>query len=157
MSDATPPIVDVLIDERGPDAGSAELRQYLDLLGLAPRARIRTMPAERGVEAVHWTMLLVVVLTAFLAAIGTRLGNDAYHGLTRVIRQAMDRRPAEEDTRCLIVARDRDSGIEIILEPDLPAEALRQLSKLTEPARGPVRWDRRARRWRSPTDRQRDA
>lgn len=150
MSESSAPIVDVLLDERIPDAEVAELRRHLAALGMSPRARVRMMPVERGPDGLSGMVLIVVALSAFVGVIGTLAGKDAYRALFTLVRRVAagsgDATPVDPD-RVLIVIRAHRSPLEIIPDPDLPDEAFAQLSTLDNTSPGPVRWHRRQRRW----------
>ena len=54
--------------------------------GLGVAARTRLVPARRGLGDMHWLMLATLPLQAFLGSVGSKLAEDAYPGLKRLVQ-----------------------------------------------------------------------
>ncbi|QEU91087.1 hypothetical protein [Streptomyces kanamyceticus] len=158
MTDA-PPRAELLLDQEVPDGLRRELVAALDALG-APPARVRRTLDHRGAADIPWIVLVSLPLQAFLSGLGAEAVKDAYEAFKGVVRKAA--RPAEPAPGALgaarparpLVLRDQATGLDVVLEPDLPAEAYDRLVglDLTEFAVGPLHYDRALGRWRSVLD-----
>jgi len=140
----------------GPDE-----RLLLDMLaGCGASTQLETVPVHRGESAaLTWIVLAVLPLQAFLAALGSKMADDAYAQVrTLVKRLAAGRRqpPGDSPARppAPLVLVDRGTGLQIVLEADLPAEAYRQLTALdlSQFSHGPVHYDLGRGRWRAELD-----
>jgi hypothetical protein len=138
-------------------------RLLLDVLaGCGASTQLETIPVRRGEStALTWIVLAVLPLQAFLAALGSKMADDAYAQLrTLVKRLAAGRRPPAGDGAspaqppAPLVLLDRGTGLRIVLEADLPAAAYRQLTALdlSQFGTGPVHYDLARGRWRSELD-----
>jgi hypothetical protein len=78
--------------------------------------------------------------------------------VTRVLhmKKPTEAEAATHETKQIMVLQDTETGMHIVLEPDLPAESYRQLLSLdlTTVTRGPVHYDLARKRWRSELDEQ---
>jgi hypothetical protein len=148
-----PPVeADVLIDPEVP----ADQERLLEeaLAGLGVTARTRVVPTRRGAAELSWLVLVSLPLQAFLSNVGSRLADDAYQALRAVVGRLAPRdRPTPGDQRPMVL-RDVASGLQVVLEPDLPDDAYRQLVALdlSQFQFGPVHYDRHLSRWRSELD-----
>ena len=133
--------VEVHVDEYVAAEDEAALVSCLSDLGLAPSAPVRVQPPVRA--EILWQVLVTLPLTGFLTAIGTKLGTDTYQQLVAVVRRLFAHRPAP------MVLRDVETGVEVVIERDLPDVAYLQLPTLDlSGCRGTVRYDRDRGRWR---------
>ena len=88
-------------------------------------------------------------VAAFLAAIAAAAGKDAYRELKRIISELRGEygQPAH-----VVVIRDHDRQAAVLLEDNLPDQALKELFELElEQFVGadPLTWDRQGQRWRA--------
>jgi hypothetical protein len=152
----------VILGSPGILAGPDE-RLLLDVLaGCGASTRVETLPVHRGEgAALTWIVLAVLPLQAFLAALGSKMADDAYAQVrTLVKRLAAGRRPpagaeaGPAQPPAPLVLLDRGTGLRIVLEADLPVEAYRQLTALdlSQFGTGPVHYDLARGRWRSELD-----
>jgi hypothetical protein len=152
MSDSPPFTADILVDA---EVSAEQERLLVDgfaRLGVAARARV--VPTRRGVSELSWLVLVSLPLQAFLTAVGSRLAEDAYRGLRDLVGRLLSRdRPTARAQRPMVL-RDAATGLQIILEPDLPDDGYRQLVglDLSQFRLGPVHYDRSLGRWRSELD-----
>jgi hypothetical protein len=152
MSDSPPFTADMLVDA---EVSAEQERLLVDgfaRLGVAAMARV--VPARRGVGDLSWLVLVSLPLQAFLTAVGSKLAEDAHHGLRDLVGRLISRnRPAAGAQRPMVL-RDAATGLQIVLEPDLPDDGYRQLVglDLSQFRLGPVHYDRSLGRWRSELD-----
>lgn len=137
---------------------------FLDLLfDTGVTAQVRVVPPHRGFDQLTWLLLAVLPLQAFLSEFGKKLGEDSSARLQAAVRRLADRdgKAAEVDRASqsggrptLLVFQDAATGLQVVLEPDLPAEAYRQLTALdlAQFRIGPLHYDQTLRRWRSELD-----
>jgi hypothetical protein len=106
------------------------------------------------VAELNWLVLVSLPLQAFLGSVGTRFADDAYRGLKALIGRLVHGDRSASGGQRPMVLRDDASGLELVLEPDLPDEGYRQLFglDLSQFQVGPVHYDRHQRRWRSERD-----
>ncbi len=150
----------VILGSPGILAGPDE-RLLLDVLaGCGASTQVETIPVHRGEgAALTWIVLAVLPLQAFLAALGSKMADDAYAQVRTLVRRlAAGRRPpagaGPARQPAPLVLLDRGTGLRIVLEADLPAEAYRQLTALdlSQFGTGPVHYDLARGRWRSELD-----
>jgi hypothetical protein len=150
----------VILGSPGILAGPDE-RLLLDVLaGCGASTQVETIPVHRGEgAALTWIVLAVLPLQAFLAALGSKMADDAYAQVRTLVKRlaAGRRRPAgagPAQPPAPLVLLDRSTGLRIVLEADLPAEAYRQLTALdlSQFGTGPVHYDLARGRWRSELD-----
>ena len=149
MADLT---ADILVDGQLSAEHEALIRQTLAEFGTD--GRIRVLPLRRGTAELQWLILVTLPLQAFLGSVGSKFGEDAYKGLQNAIRKLLRiERQASEPTRP-IVLKDDATGLQIVLDPDLPSAGYQQLLTLNLPKFrfGPLRYDRAKGRWRSEID-----
>jgi hypothetical protein len=113
------PTADVLVD--GPLSAEREalISQALATLGVS--GRIRVLPLRRGASELQWLILMTLPLQAFLTSIGGKFGEDAYRGFQNIIRRLF--RPEQAAPAAAsrpIVLKDAASGLQIVLDTDLP-------------------------------------
>jgi hypothetical protein len=79
---------------------------------------------------------------------------DAYRRLRSLVGAVVGRDRAQPRSPRALLLQDPDTGVRVVLEPDLPDEAYRLLLDvdLSRIHRGPLHYDRHGRRWRSPLD-----
>jgi hypothetical protein len=108
----------------------------------------RTLLHRSGAD-LTWIMLLVLPLQAALATLGTGVMNDLYLAVRRLAQRGR-LGPAPKP----MILEDPDTGLQIVLEADLPPEAITALTALDlrEFRKGPVHFDRTRMAWRSEID-----
>jgi hypothetical protein len=142
---------DVLVDA---EVSVDQERLVVDALAeLGVRARTRIVPTRRGVGDLSWVVLVSLPLQAFLTSLGTTLAEQAQQGLRDLVARLVrkDRTASAGHGQRPMVLRDVATGLQVVLEPDLPAEGYRQLLglDLSQFQVGPVHYDRFQGRWRS--------
>lgn len=153
------PRAELLLDREVPEDLRQELVAAFDRLG-APPVRVRRTLDHRGAADIPWIVLASLPLQAFLSGLGAEAVKDAYDAFKGVVRRVA--RPASPAPGTLgdarearpMVLRDAVTGLDVVLEPDLPSEAYETLTALdlTEFAVGPLHYDRAQGRWRSVLD-----
>ena len=100
-------------------------RLLMNVFGqLGVTARTRIVPPRRGVAKLNWLVLVALSLQALL---GTRFADDACGGLKGLIGRLLPgARPGPAGPRPMVL-RDVATGLEVVLEPDLPDDGYRQL------------------------------
>jgi hypothetical protein len=113
-------------------------------------ATTRLVPTQRSLNGVEWLVLAMLPLQAFLSGLGSKLAEDAYHGLKDVVGRILRRSNPGRRERALVL-QDTATGLQVVLEPDLPIEGYRRLVTLDLSAfhGGPVRYDRSRNAWQS--------
>jgi hypothetical protein len=113
-------------------------------------ATIRLAPAQRTLNGTQWLVLALLPLQAFLSGLGSKLAEDAYHGLKDIVGRILRRSNPRRRERALVL-QDTATGLQVVLEPDLPIEAYRRLVTLDLSAfhDGPVRYDRSRNAWQT--------
>jgi hypothetical protein len=96
------------------------------------RTHAKVVPARRGFGELPWLVLISLPLHAFLTSVGSKLAEAAYQGLKHAVGRLLGRDrvlPAAEQPRPLVL-QDTASGLQVILEVDLPDAAYQQLVTL---------------------------
>ena len=101
-----------------------------------------------------WMVVLAVPAAQFLNAFLSEAGKDGYKNLKLLIQRLYDARKAARAPKGGITLVDEETSTWINLPPDLPHEALQQLSEvdLKELPSGTLRWDSKTGRWRDAWD-----
>ena len=121
-------------------------------------AQVKTIPARRDAQTLSWLLLVSLPLQGFLSSMSQQVAEDAYRTFTRAVGRLLERhqRPADTPARQppVLILQDPATGLRIVLEPDLPAEAHTQLCALdlSRYRLGPLHYDRALHRWRSELD-----
>ena len=154
MADAEELSAEVFLDGQIPADEEWTLVDALAVLGVRTHAKV--VPARRGLGELHWLVLVSLPLQAFLTSVGSRLAEDAYQGFQRAVGRLLGRaqgQPAAEQPRPMVL-QDTASGLQVVLEADLPDAAYQQLvaMDLAKFHLGPLHYDRQQRRWRSELD-----
>lgn len=139
-----------LIFEYGTDADlTAGLADEFRRSGFV--TEVRTRLPHRGPDQITWLMLAALPLQAFLSGIGAEAVKDVY---AKAKRLATAGRKATSEAKVPLVLQDAESELKVILEADLPPEAISQLVDLDLGAYriGPLHYDRTRRTWRSELD-----
>jgi hypothetical protein len=125
------------------------------LAALGVSTRVRILPRRRSLSDLQWLVLAALPLQAFLTGIGGKIADDAYKEFQDAVRKLLHRNPSElrSATRPMVL-QDTASGLQIVLDHDLPAEGYQQLLTLdlSRFRLGPIHYDRAQQRWRSELD-----
>jgi hypothetical protein len=126
------------------------------LTALGASVRVRILPRRRSATEVQWLLLAALPLQAFLTSVGGKIADDAYKEFQEAVRKLLHREHAVNQRSAArpMVLQDTVSGLQIVLDHDLPPEGYQQLLSL-DPSRfhlGPLHYDRAQQRWRSELD-----
>jgi hypothetical protein len=135
----------ITVDQLQPGVDGELIAGTMRTLGIS--ARVTVIPPRRGGD-LQWLILAALPLQAFLSGIGGRFAEDAYTYLRDAARTLLHQ---EQPAARPMVLQDTASGLQIILEHDLPSKAYEQLLglDLSSFRLGPVHYDRAEERWRS--------
>ena len=132
---------------------ATQLVQEFETVGLT--AELREVPPRRALGDIAWLVLAAVPLKPFFDQLAKDSAADAYQRLKTFVDKVSRRsnRQAVEPPKVLLL-QDSTTGVQVVLEPDLPAEAYPQLLSfdLASIHRGPLHYDRHHRQWRSELD-----
>jgi len=130
-----------------------ELVEEFNAIGLT--AELRQVPPRRTLEDIAWLALAVAPLKPFFEQLVKDSADDAYQRLKAFAGKLYhrDKQPSTTHPKVLLL-EDQTTGIQVVLEADLPEEAYRQLLSfdLNTIRRGPLHYDRYRHRWRSELD-----
>jgi hypothetical protein len=120
-----------------------EMEQAFRSVGLRPVTY--QAPPRRSAEDLSWLVIAALPLSSFLTSLSATLAEDSYKELRRLARRVFGR----GSKPLTLVLEDRDTGTQVILEPDLPEDGYRALlgADLTSYAGAKVRYDRGHGRW----------
>lgn len=127
---------------------------------LGTSASIKTLPPHRGLGDLQWLVLAVLPLQSFLTAMGGKIADDAYSRFQSAVGRLVHRKApsqaagGEPAAPRPIILQDKKSGIQVVLDHDLPPAGYDQLLKLdlSRFRFGPVHYDRARGCWRSEVD-----
>ena len=143
---------DVLIAEPISADERAEIAAAFGSIGLT--ADLRVVSPKRSLADVAWLVLAAIPLQPFVNHLAEDLADDAHQRLKTFVTRALRRPMAANQPKPVLVLQDTITGVQVVLEPDLPADSYRQLLSLDLAAarRGPLHYDVHRRRWRSELD-----
>jgi hypothetical protein len=146
MDSSAPIAAEVLVRPGMSTADEYDVAEAFATIDVA--ATTRPVPTQRSLNGVEWLVLAMLPLQAFLSGLGSKLAEDAYHGLKDVVGRILRRSNPGQRERALVL-QDTATGLQVVLEPDLPIEAYRGLVTLDLSAfhGGPVRYDRSRNAW----------
>jgi hypothetical protein len=135
-----------MIDFEIADANAFEWQELLAGLGVEAVVE-RTLP-HRAASPFDWIVLLALPLHALLSTVGALAMTDLYAAAKRLGSKR------SESARPPLVLEDSGTGLRVILEADLPPEALAKLCELElhRFRHGPLRYDKDRKAWRSELD-----
>ncbi len=144
----------LVVGELSPEE-AAELIDDFDAMGLT--IDLREVPPRRSIGDIAWLALIAVPAKPFFEQLAKNSGDDAYRRLKTLVGKvgtALHRGETPSVTPKVLVLQDSTTGVQVILESDLPDEAHQQLLAfdLHTIRRGPLHYDRHNRRWRSELD-----
>jgi hypothetical protein len=148
MGHPAPPHAELLFDHEISADLAGDLEAVFHQLGFRTSTRRRLL--HRGPNELTWLMLAALPLQAFLSGIGAEAVKDLY---AKAKRLAPSKR-GTKDHRVPLVLQDTRTELKIVLEIDLPAEAIRQLVGLDLRGYriGPLHYDKQQKKWRSELD-----
>jgi hypothetical protein len=144
---------DVLFAGKLSTQESTQLTQEFESVGLT--AELREVPPRRDISDIAWMALVALPLKPFFDQLAKDFAVDAYNRLKSLIGNVFGLRQARgAQAPNVLVFRDSTTGVQVVLEPDLPDEAYTQLLTFdfTTIRRGPLHYDRYRRQWRSELD-----
>ena len=143
---------EVLIAETISAEDATQLVEDFEMIGLT--ADLREMSLRRSIDDIAWFVLAALPLQPFLDKLAEDFAADAYERLRAFVTGLLHRRRSSTGTRRLLILQDVRTGVQIVLEPDLPSESYQQLLSfdLSTIRRGPLHYDLRRGQWRSELD-----
>ena len=148
---------DVLVDLPVSDEEASQIAGEFRAIGVVPDVRVAA--PRRSIEAIVIAVLVSLPMQALVTQLTNDFADDAYSRLKALVTKVLHRKqPAETagTAKQVMVLQDTETGVRIVIEPDLPAESFQQLLSLdlTKVAHGPVHYDLGRKRWRSELDEQ---
>ena len=126
-----------------------------DLETLGVTADVRDVAPRRSLGDIAWLALIAIPLKPFYEQLLKNFADDAHHRLKALAGKIFHRsqQSAASPGRVLVL-QDHTTGIQVVLEPDLPDQAYHQLLAfdLTTIRRGPLHYDQHRNQWRSELD-----
>jgi hypothetical protein len=143
---------EVLIAEAISAEDATQLVEDFGTIGLT--AHLREVPPRRSMGDITWYVLAALPLQPFLDKLAQDFAADAYERLKTFVTRLLHRRRSSPGPQRLLVLQDVLTGVQIVLEPDLPPESYQQLLgfDLSAIRRGPLHYDLRRGQWRSELD-----
>jgi hypothetical protein len=138
----------------GPLAADVEAEVGELFRDIGANVHVRSVPARRGWAEAQWLVLVTIPLEGFVRGLAAKTAEDVY-GRLKALVSRLSRGTAEHaDIRPVLVLQDQVTRLRIILEPDLPPAAYRQLLELDLSTfkHGPLHYDQHRSRWRSELD-----
>ena len=158
-SSGGPPVLtaEVLHDGRIADDDEQLILAALTACGVA--AQVKIVPARRDAQSLSWLLLISLPLQGFLSTVSQKITEDAYRKFIGSVGRLLGHHQQPADVPAarnppVLVLQDPATGLRIVLEPELPAEAHEQLCALdlSRYRLGPLHYDRTLHRWRSELD-----
>jgi hypothetical protein len=112
-----------------------------------PDAEVR---ASYGTKALEPVTLVLFIAGAFVSGYLAKAGSDAWDGTVRLVKRL---RAEMKHEATFVLDGERDYGIQIIIGPQTPAEALLELPDDVREAAGEsgqLFWNEDERRWKAP-------
>jgi hypothetical protein len=147
-----PVTADIFLDE---DMPAEQQDLIISAVAALVPVQARIMPRRRSALDLQWLVLAALPLQAFLSGIGTDAAHSAYEHFQDAVRVLLRRKdPDQPAVNRPVVLQDTATGLQIILDRDLPASGYRQLLTLdlSKYRLGPLHYDRAQRCWRSELD-----
>lgn len=142
--------MEIVCDEEAPQEEVSALNRVLHAYGLPPATPTF---GRRSLGDLPWQVLVTgAPFVAFWSTFASKAGEDAYKAVKRWL---VDMSKARGDRPGTVTIIDEPTQTWIVLSPDLPEQALRQLPTF-DPVRdggesGYARWDPDRRTWAPPT------
>jgi hypothetical protein len=146
---------EVLISEQISADEAVRIAAEFSSVGLT--ADLRVVAPKRSVGDIAWLLLAALPLQPFFNRLADDFADDVHERLKTFVTRVLRRQPSANRPKPVLVLQDTLSGVQVVLEPDLPAESYRQLLTfdLSTVRRGPLHYDLHRRRWRSELDEER--
>ncbi|MGH3867717.1 MAG: hypothetical protein ACRDQ4_16595 [Pseudonocardiaceae bacterium] len=112
---------------------------------------VREVSPRRSLD-LAWVILAVLPWRPFVDKLVQEFASDAHERLKIVAIRIFDRwRWSPGTEQRLLVLQDTLTGVQVVLEPDLPPESYRQLLgfDFSSIQRGPLRYDQHHKQWRA--------
>jgi hypothetical protein len=127
--DSSPSIAaDVLLRSGASAPDERDVMEAFSAIGVAVTTRFA--PTRRRLDGVEWLVLAALPLQAFLSGLGSKLAEDVHGGLKNAVDRILRRRSESAQHEPALVLQDTASGVQVVLEPDLPIEAYKRLLQL---------------------------
>ena len=142
----------VLVASQLSDHEAGQLVQEFAAAGLT--AELRDVAPRRSLGDIAWLALVAVPLKPFYEQLAKDFATDAHQRLKTLTGKLLQRAKEPAGSPRVLVLQDNTTGVQVVIEPDLPDEAFEQLLTfdLATIRRGPLHYDRSRRRWRSELD-----
>lgn len=152
MSDPPWFAADVLVGSEVAAEHQVEIADAFRAVGVSVRTRM--VPTRRGVGDLPWLVLATLPLQTFLTGLGVIMAEDVTRRMKHLVGRILRARRTHPSATRLLVLQDAATGLQVVLEPELPAEAYQALLALdlSQFRHGPLHYDRRLARWRSELD-----
>lgn len=139
----------VLVTKQISEDEAAEITAEFRSIGLTIDLRI--VPPKRSLTDIAWLVLAAVPLQPFFNQLAQDVADDVHQRLKSFVAGVLRRSSASDPPKPVLVLQDPVSGVQVVLEPDLPAESYRQLLSydLSTVQSGPLHYDVHRQRWRS--------
>lgn len=143
----------VFLPEQITDADADLLIAECASVGIS--AELQILAPRRSLSDAAWLLLVSLPLQHFFGRLAENAADDVHERLRSFANQVLRRTP-KKPARRVLVLEDARTGVQVVLEPDLPAESYRQLLSydMTMVEQGALHYDRHCRRWRSELDEQ---
>jgi len=147
--------IEVLLDASASDGEVQEVQQAFAAAGV--ETDVQATYERKGIGEFPWIVMITAPAAAFFTAIAAAAGKDAYRVAKSLVREVWAVRTKSSGQRGDVILHDKDTGVWIALEPDLPAEAYEKLASLDltrfETDRsGYLKYDRERGEWRPPIE-----
>lgn len=142
----------VLIAETILAEDAIQLVEDFETIGLT--ADLREVSPRRFMGDIAWFVLAVLPLQPFLDKLAEDFAADAYERLKTFATGFLLKRRSSTGPQRILVLQDTLTGVQVVLEPDLPPERYQQLLSfdLFTIRSGPLHYDLRRGQWRSELD-----
>lgn len=148
---------DVLFADTISSEKAADLLREFEATGVS--AGLREVSPRRSIGEIAWLALLTIPAKPFFEELAKNFADDASQQFKTLVGKVLHRGKRAPESPLVLVLQDSATGIQVVLESDLPSEAYAQLLSfdLTTIHQGPLRYDRRQRRWRLECDEQKQS
>ena len=143
---------EVLVAEQISADEAARIAGEFSSVGLT--ADLRVVSPKRSLSDIAWLVLAALPLQPFFNRLAEDVAEDVHERLKTFVTRVLRRPSTGGRRKPVLVLQDTLSGVQVVLEPDLPAESYGQLLSfdLSTVRHGPLHYDLHRRRWRSELD-----
>jgi hypothetical protein len=148
---------EVLLAEQVSADKAVQVKAEFTSIGLT--INLRAVEPKRSLSDFAWLLLAALPLQAFFSHLAEDFADDAHEQLRTFVNRLLRRQSSRNRAKPTLVLQDTASGVQIVLESDLPAESYRQLLNLdlNTAKPGPLYYDMHSKQWRSESDEERPA